>query len=145
MSHPRVCSSRRAVGFTLIELLVVLVILGLLAGLVGPQVMRYLSDSKTQTAELQIQEIEAALDLYRIDVGSYPTTDQGLQALVREPEGVRNWNGSYLRRNQVPLDPWGNAFNYRSPGEHGAVDIWTNGADGQPGGEGENQPVNNWD
>lgn len=145
MNDPRVRFSRRRAGFTLIELLVVLVILGLLAGLVGPQVMRYLSDSKTQTAELQIQEIESALDLYRIDVGSYPTTDQGLQALVREPEGVRNWNGSYLRRSQVPPDPWGNPFNYRSPGEHGAVDLWTYGADGQPGGEGENQPVTNWD
>ncbi|WP_018175273.1 MULTISPECIES: type II secretion system major pseudopilin GspG [unclassified Thioalkalivibrio] len=145
MSHLQVRTSRRSAGFTLIELLVVLVILGLLAGLVGPQVMRYLSDSKTQTAALQIQEIESALDLYRIDVGSYPTSDQGLEALVNEPEGVRNWNGSYLRRSQVPLDPWGNPFNYRSPGEHGSFDIWTYGADGQPGGEGENQPVTNWD
>ncbi|MGM0554346.1 MAG: type II secretion system major pseudopilin GspG [Pseudomonadota bacterium] len=143
MKQNRIPARRRA-GFTLIELLVVLVILGLLAGLVGPQVMRYLSDSKTRTAELQIQDLEAALDLYRIDVGRYPNTDQGLQALVREPEGVSNWNGAYLRRNEVPKDPWGNDYHYRSPGEHSAVDIWTYGADGQPGGEGENQPVTNW-
>ncbi|WP_019570495.1 type II secretion system major pseudopilin GspG [Thioalkalivibrio sp. ALE11] len=140
----RRASSRRK-GFTLIELLVVLVILGLLAGLVGPQVMRYLSDSKTQTAQLQIEDLSAALDLYRIDVGSYPSSDQGLEALVREPSGVRNWNGPYLRRNSVPDDPWGNPYNYRQPGEHGGFDLWTYGADNQPGGEGENQEVTSWD
>jgi general secretion pathway protein G len=132
-------------GFTLIELLVVLVILGLLAGLVGPQVMRYLGESKTSTAELQIGDLGAALDLYRIDLGSYPTSQQGLSALVREPQGARNWNGPYLRRREVPLDPWGNEYQYRSPGEHGAFDLWTYGADGRPGGEGENRMVTNWD
>jgi general secretion pathway protein G len=136
---------RRRRGFTLIELLVVLVILGLLAGLVGPQVMRYLGESKTSTAQLQIGDLSAALDLYRIDVGSYPSSQQGLSALVREPQGARNWNGPYLRRREVPLDPWGNEYGYRSPGEHGPFDIWSYGADGQPGGEGENRMVTNWD
>lgn len=144
MKQNRIPARRRA-GFTLIELLVVLVILGLLAGLVGPQVMRYLGDSKTRTAELQIEDLSAALDLYRIDVGSYPSSSQGLEALVSEPQGVRNWNGPYLRRNTVPEDPWGNAYNYRHPGEHGAFDLWTHGADNRPGGEGENQEVTNWD
>lgn len=132
-------------GFTLIELLVVLVILGLLAGLVGPQVMRYLGESKTGAAQLQIEDLSAALDLYRIDVGSYPNSQQGLSALVREPQGARNWNGPYLRRREVPLDPWGNPYHYRFPGEHGTFDLWTYGADGRPGGEGENRMVTNWD
>ena len=135
--------ARRARGFTLIELLVVLVILGLLAGLVGPQVMRYLGESKTRTAGLQIQDLSAALDLYRIDVGSYPSTDQGLDALVSQPHGVSSWNGPYLRRRELPLDPWGNPYRYRFPGENNVFDIWTYGADGRPGGEGENQPVTN--
>lgn len=136
--------SPRRRGFTLIELLVVLVILGLLAGLVGPQVMRYVGSSKTDTARLQIHDLSAAMDLYRIDVGSYPSNAQGIQALVERPSGVQRWNGPYLRRNTVPEDPWGRAYHYRFPGEHGPFDIWTNGADGQPGGEGEDQVVASW-
>lgn len=131
-------------GFTLIELLVVLVILGLLAGLVGPQVMRYVGSSKTDTARLQINDLSAAMDLYRIDVGSYPSNSQGLAALVQQPGGVQRWNGPYLRRNTVPDDPWGRPYHYRFPGEHGPFDIWTNGADGQPGGSGEDQVVGSW-
>jgi general secretion pathway protein G len=138
----RIQTRRR--GFTLIELLVVLVILGLLAGLVGPQVMRYVGSSKTDTARLQIKDLSAAMDLYRIDVGGYPTNAQGLQALVTQPGGVQRWNGPYLRRNTVPEDPWGRPYNYRFPGEQGAFDIWTNGADGQPGGTGEDQVVGSW-
>lgn len=133
-----------ATGFTLIELLVVLVILGLLAGLVGPQVMRYLGDSKTRTAEVQIQELASALDLYRLDVGSYPSGEQGLEALVRQPSGVSRWNGPYLRKRELPEDPWGNAYRYRFPGEHGEFDLWSYGADGRPGGEGESADVGNW-
>jgi len=143
MVHSPARASRRR-GFTLIELLVVLVILGLLAGLVGPQVMRYVGSSKTDTARLQINDLSAAMDLYRIDVGSYPTTAQGLQALVAQPAGIQRWNGPYLRRNTVPEDPWGRQYHYRFPGEHGAFDIWTYGADGEPGGEGENQMVGSW-
>jgi general secretion pathway protein G len=132
-------------GFTLIELLVVLVILGLLAGLVGPQVMRYLGESKTKTAGLQIKDLGAALDLYRIDTGSYPSSAQGLEALVNEPSGAANWNGPYLRSRELPLDPWGREYSYRFPGDHGEFDLWTNGADGRPGGEGDNKPVTSWD
>lgn len=132
-------------GFTLIELLVVLVILGLLAGLVGPQVMRYLGESKTKTARLQIEDLSAGLDLYRLEVGRYPSTEQGLEALVRQPSGVDKWNGPYLRKSELPQDPWGVPYRYQSPGEHGAYDLYTLGADGQPGGDGENQDVASWE
>lgn len=135
---------RRGRGFTLVELLVVLAILGLLASLVGPQVMNFLGSSKTQTAALQISDLGAALDLYRIEVGRYPSTAEGLRALVADPGNAPNWNGPYLRRAEVPKDPWGNEYNYRSPGQHGPFDIWSYGADGQPGGDGENREVNSW-
>lgn len=137
--------SRRRGGFTLIELLVVLVILGLLAGLVGPRVMKYLGGAKTDSARLQITDIGAALDLYRLEVGSYPTTEQGLEALVVEPEGVTGWHGPYLKKNFIPKDPWGNEYVYQFPGEHGEYDIVAFGADGQPGGEGENADVVSWE
>lgn len=146
--HMRAAGRRGAVrrrGFTLIELLVVLVILGLLAGLVGPQVMRYLGESKTRTAQVQIQELGSALDLYRLDVGSYPSSDQGLSALVRAPSGVDRWNGPYLRKREVPEDPWGNPYQYRFPGQHGAFDLWSYGADGRPGGDGESADVVSWE
>lgn len=138
-------SLRTVRGFTLIELLVILVILALMAGLVGPQVMRYLGESKTKTAQVQIEELVSAMDLYRLDVGSYPSTAQGLQALVVQPAGVERWNGPYLRRREVPVDPWGNPYLYRAPGEHSTpFDIWSYGADGRPGGEGENADVVSW-
>jgi len=132
-------------GFTLIELLVVLVILGLLAGLVGPRVMKYLGGAKSDSAKLQIEDMGAALDLYRLEVGGYPNSDQGLDALVKDPGGVPGWNGPYLKKNFVPKDPWGNEFQYRFPGEHGEFDIVSMGADGQPGGEGENADVVSWE
>lgn len=135
---------RKTLGFTLIELLVVLVILGLLAGLVAPRVIHYLSTSKTQTAHLQIKDLESALDLYRLDVGGYPTSQQGLQALVADPGSVPGWHGPYLKSGTVPKDPWNRDFIYTSPGKHGAYDIESYGADGQPGGDGENQDVTSW-
>lgn len=124
-------------GFTLIELLVVLVILGLLAALVGPRVLGYLGGAKADAARLQIQSLEQALDLYRLDTGSYPTSQQGLQALIRDPGGVRGWRGPYLDSATVPLDPWGRPYVYRSPGERGPYDLFSLGADGAPGGSGE--------
>lgn len=136
---------RRARGFTLIELLVVLVILGLLAGLVGPQVINYLGGANTKTAQLQIQDFSTALDVFRLDVGRYPTTAEGLQALVVQPAGVDRWNGPYLRKNVIPKDPWGNDYLYRSPGQHGAFDLYSLGADNAEGGEGENQDVRSWE
>lgn len=136
---------RRSGGFSLIELLVVLVILGLLAGLVGPRVMKYLGGAKTDSARLQIADMGAALDLYRLEVGSYPTTDQGLVALVSEPDGVRGWNGPYLKKSFIPKDPWGNEYEYRFPGENGEYDMFSYGADGSPGGEGEGTDILSWE
>lgn len=131
-------------GFTLIELLVVLVILGLLAGLVGPQVMKYLGGAKTDSARLQIENIASSLELYRLDVGRYPNSSEGLQALIEAPPGASSWNGPYFKKKQVPKDPWGNDYHYRSPGEHGPFDIYTLGADNADGGESENRDVVSW-
>ncbi len=131
-------------GFSLIELLVVLVILGLLAGIVAPQIMKHVGKAKTDSARLQIEDLGAAIDLYYLEVGDYPTTRQGLQALVEAPSGVTNWNGPYLKKKTLPMDPWGHAFRYRSPGEHGAYDLFTLGKDDQQGGENEDQDVLSW-
>ncbi len=130
-------------GFTLIELLIVIVILGLLAGLVGPKMFSKVGASKQKTAKAQISLFETALDTYRLDVGRYPTTEEGLDALRHKPEGVDNWDGPYLPKD-VPKDPWGRPYIYRSPGEHGPYDILSYGADGQPGGEGEDADVVSW-
>jgi general secretion pathway protein G len=132
-------------GFTLIELLVVLAILALLAGLVGPQVMNALSDSKTKTAKLQIEDFGAGLDLFTLDVGRYPTTEEGLQALVSDVGGIKKWNGPYLKKSLIPQDPWGNDYQYRYPGEYGTYDLFSLGADNSEGGEGEAQDVVSWE
>lgn len=131
-------------GFTLLELLVVLVILGMLAALAGPRVMKYIASSKTDTAKLQIEELSAALDMYKLEVGRHPNTQEGLQALIEAPGGATNWNGPYLKKKTVPKDPWGADYRYASPGQHGAVDISTLGADGREGGEGEDRDVVSW-
>jgi general secretion pathway protein G len=132
-------------GFTLIELLVVVVILGLLAGLVGPRLFGKVGQGKTATAKAQIALFESALDQFRLDVGHYPSSGQGLEALVRNP-GVQNWAGPYLKKNAVPRDPWGNPYRYACcPGQHGEYDLWTEGLDNAPGGEGENADVTSWD
>jgi general secretion pathway protein G len=136
---------KRARGFTLIELLVVLVILGLLASLVGPRVMKYLGGAKSDSARLQIEDYSATLDMYRLEVGRYPTTDEGLQALVEAPPGVNGWNGPYLKKKQLPKDPWGKEYEYKSPGEHGDYDLYTLGADNSEGGTGESQDVVSWE
>jgi general secretion pathway protein G len=132
--------SKRNRGFTLIELLVVLAILAMLAGLVGPKVMDALGSSKSKAAKVQIEDLSAALDMYRLDVGNYP---RELSALV-EGEG-NNWNGPYLKKKKLPKDPWGNDYVYRFPGEHGDFDIVSYGADGQPGGEGDNRDISSWE
>jgi len=130
-------------GFSLIELLIVMVILGLLAALVGPRMFGKVGKSKQKIAKTQISLFETALDTYRLDVGKYPTTGQGMQALRANPGGVKKWDGPYLPK-AVPLDPWGNPYQYQSPGEHGDVDIISHGADGADGGEGEDADVVNW-
>jgi general secretion pathway protein G len=130
-------------GFTLIELLVVIIVLGLLVGLVGPRLFGRVGQSKQAAARAQIELFGAALDQYRLDVGSYPTGAQGLDALQRNPN-VANWNGPYLKK-AVPKDPWGNPYKYRCcPGQYGEYDLWSEGADGAPGGEGENADVTSW-
>jgi general secretion pathway protein G len=136
---------RRQRGFTLIELLVVLAIIGLLAGLVGPQIIKHLGESKTKTARLQIEELASALDMYRLDVGRYPAGDEGLAALVEQPASAKFWNGPYLRKKKVPVDPWNNPYHYVAPGQHGKFDIFSLGADNAEGGDGEDQDVASWD
>jgi general secretion pathway protein G len=131
-------------GFTLIELLVVLVILGLLAGLVGPRVLNYLGGAKSDTARLQIEELGAGLDLFYLEVGRYPTSDEGLVALVEEPTDVTNWNGPYLKKKTIPKDPWGNDYLYQSPGDNGPYDLYSYGMDGAEGGEGDNSDIVSW-
>lgn len=134
----------RASGFTLVELLVVLVILGLLAGLVGPRVLGQLGGAKTKTAAVQIKDLEQATELFRLDVGRFPSNDEGLEALVNRPGSAPGWNGPYLKKGGVPKDPWGNDYRYESPGKRTDVDIYTLGADNSIGGEGENADVGNW-
>jgi general secretion pathway protein G len=131
-------------GFTLIELLVVVVIIGLLAGLVAPRYFGQLGKSNVSVARAQIENFGKALDQYRIDVGSYPNTNQGLQALVVKPDGADKWQGPYLAKS-VPADPWGRAYLYKSPGDHGDYDLSSLGADGQPGGSGENVDISSWE
>ena len=131
-------------GFTLIELLVVLVILVLLASLVAPRVVGYLGSSRTKAAKVQVQSLATALELYKLDNGRYPTTIEGLKALVEAPQGITSWNGPYLAKMETPSDPWGRPFTYRSPGKHAPYEIISLGADNQPGGTGEDQDIANW-
>jgi general secretion pathway protein G len=130
-------------GFTLLELLVVMVIIGLLAAYVGPKYFSQVGKSEVKTARAQIVAFEKALEQYRLEVGSYPTTEQGLAALVVKPAQATRWDGPYLAKS-VPLDPWGHAYVYKSPGDHGDVDLTSLGRDGQPGGEGLDADIVNW-
>lgn len=141
------CRPRYGAGFTLIELLVVLLILGMIAGLAGPQVMKYLGESKTKTAKLQIEELSNSLDLFKLDAGRYPDAQEGLQALVQAPTslGADRWRGPYLKKKAVPKDPWGNEYRYVAPGKHGAFDIISLGSDGKEGGEEEAKDVASWE
>ena len=136
-------SSRRASrGFTLLELLVVVVIIGLLAAYVGPKYFAQLGKSEATVARAQIEAFEKALDTYRLDVGRYPTTEEGLNALLTQPAGATTWNGPYLKK-AAPLDPWGRPYNYKSPGTKGDFELVSYAKDGQPGGTGENADIGN--
>ena len=144
---PRGMNSNR--GFSLIELMVVIIILGILAMYIGPKLMGRTDQAKEVQARVQIEGLETALKLYKLDNGVYPTTEQGLQALIETPDTgtvPKNWRkGGYLEKGKIPKDPWGNEFVYLSPGTQGDYDITSYGADGVPGGENENKDINNWE
>ncbi len=134
---------RFQLGFTLLELLVVMVIIGLLAGYVGPKYFAQIGKSEVKTAKAQLDGLGKALDQYRLDTGHYPSTEQGLAALNAAPPGENNWGGPYMQK-AVPADPWGKPYQYKMPGEHGDYDLWSFGKDGQLGGTGENADIVNW-
>jgi general secretion pathway protein G len=139
----RLNRSSRSRGFTLLELLVVMVIIGLLAGFVAPRYFAQVGKSQIKAARAQMDALEKALDQYRLDVGRYPTTTEGLAALMTAPAGEAAWSGPYLKK-AVPLDPWGHAYVYVEPGTHGEIDLLSYGKDGRPGGAGEATDITNW-
>lgn len=135
---------RKSRGFTLMELLLVLVIIGLLAALVGPTLYQHIKPAKESAARAQIQNFMTALDNFFIDIGRYPTTQEGLGVLRNKPEGAQKWNGPYLKK-EIPADPWDNPFIYRAPGRSGGYEVSSFAADGREGGEGDNADINSWE
>jgi general secretion pathway protein G len=129
----------------LLELLVVLGIIAMLAGIVGPQVMKHMGTAKLKAAKVQIEDISTALDMYKLDVGNYPSNQQGLAALIEKPADGKQWNGPYLRKEKMPVDPWQQEYHYQMPGQHGKYDLYSYGADDKQGGEGEDQDINSWE
>ena len=134
---------RRSSGFTLLELLVVMVIIGLLVGYVAPKFFSQIGKSEVKTARAQIDGLEKSLDQYRLDVGHYPSNEQGLQALNERPAGEAKWAGPYLKK-KLPKDPWAHEYIYKYPGDHGEFDLFSYGKDGQVGGAGEDEDIVNW-
>jgi general secretion pathway protein G len=134
----------RQEGYTLVELLVVLAILGLLVAIAAPRLIKYLGSAKVDTAKIQVEKLGGVLDLYHLEVGRYPTDQEGLAALVVRPPQAEAWNGPYLKNRESLTDPWGRPYAYRSPGQHGDYDLYSLGADGKEGGEGENRDVTSW-
>lgn len=132
-------------GFTLLELLIVMIIIGLLAALIGPKMIGRVGESRQTVAKQQIEGFSSALEMYKLDTAKYPTQEQGLEALIAQPQGVINWKGSYLKKKIIPKDPWGNNYIYTYPGEHGDYDIISHGADGKSGGDGEEKDVLSWE
>ena len=137
------CSSASA-GFTLVELLVVMIIIGLLAAFVAPNFMRREEQARVTAAKAQIESLGTALEMFRLEVGRYPTSAEGLEALRTRPGALERWDGPYLKK-EIPLDPWGNPYAYKSPGEHGPFDIISYGADKAPGGDGQNRDITSWE
>jgi general secretion pathway protein G len=142
-SMQRVRAARHKAGFTLVEMLVVLTIIALILGLVGPRVLNYLGESRSKTAKLQIESFGSALDLFYLDTGRYPTTSEGLTALVQRPTGIEIWNGPYVKGGKMPSDPWGNAYQYRSPVDSAPYEIVSYGSDGHEGGAGTAADISN--
>jgi general secretion pathway protein G len=144
MLRTRSRSRRGEDGFTLVEILVVITIIGLIMALVGPRVLNYLSEAKVKTAKIQIESFSSTLDLFYLDTGRYPTTTEGLTALMQRPGNIEGWNGPYLKGAAVPSDPWGHPYVYRGPGEHGPYDVVSYGSDGQEGGTGTAADITSW-
>src|SRR5947199_10779604 len=141
-SSSRYSSTR---GMTLIEILVVLVLIGIVMGIVGGNFIGRGEEAKRKAAKIEIDQIGQSLDLYKLEIGRYPTTQEGLQALISQPPGVANCNGPYLKKGTLPKDPWSNEYKYVAPGQHGAYDIISYGADGKAGGEGANRDIYSWE
>jgi general secretion pathway protein G len=135
----------RSGGMTLIEILVVLVLIGIVMGIVGGNFIGQGETAKRKAAKIQIGQISQTLDLFKLEIGRYPTSQEGLQALITPPAGMSNWNGPYWKQPNVPKDPWGNEYQYIFPGQHGAYDLVSNGPTGQEGGEGANRAITSWD
>ena len=142
--HSKKLDLGNSLGFTLIELLIVVTIIALLAGLVMPQFFKQEEKATAKATKAQIELLGTALDTFRLDVGRYPTTQEGLQALNQKPGGIERWDGPYLKK-EVPLDPWGKPYVYKSPGDHGAYDIISYGADGVPGGQDNSRDITSWE
>lgn len=137
----KACGSR---GVTLMELLVVMAILATIAVIAVPMYLNHLSKSRVQAAGIQVEQLGTILDMYRLDLGHYPSTAEGLEALVTQPPGLDRWAGPYLKKRESLTDPWGNPYEYRAPGDHGEYDLWSNGSDGTTGGEGEAADITSW-
>jgi general secretion pathway protein G len=131
-------------GMTLIEILVVLTLIGIVMGIVGGNYLGQGEKAKQKAAKIEIEQIGQTLDMFKLEVGRYPTTQEGLQALITAPTGVTNWNGPYWKKSTLPKDPWTNEYKYASPGQHGAYDVWSYGADGKEGGEGTDKDITSW-
>jgi general secretion pathway protein G len=141
----RLAGAYRVRGMTLIEILVVLTLIGIVMGIVGGNYLGQGEKAKAKAARIEIEQIGQTLDLFKLEVGRYPTTQEGLQALITAPAGVTNWNGPYWKKSTLPKDPWTNAYQYASPGQHGAYDLWSYGADGKEGGDATNKDITSWE
>ena len=145
LSRWRVCTSANVRGMTLIEILVVLTLIGIVMGIIGSKFIGQGEEAKRKAAKIEIEQIGQSLDLFKLEVGRYPTTQEGLQALIAAPAGITNWHGPYLRKESVPKDPWNNDYKYVSPGQHGPFDLISYGADGREGGDGPNRDITSWE